>query len=90
MGEIPHMKNVLRKIKNRGITIMAIGIGMLFPFLFGCALIFYFNIRLQSKLLIVSGTNAIRVENGNDIQRLLMVQKVCIILMVLLIGVFSR
>lgn len=41
------MKNVLRKIKDRGITIKAIGIGMLFPILFGCALIFCFNIRLQ-------------------------------------------
>lgn len=89
MGEIPHMKNVLRKIKNRGITIKAIGIGMLFPFLFGCALIFYFNIRLQSKLLIVSEKNAIRVGNGNDMHRLLMAQRVCIILMVLLIGVVA-
>lgn len=81
------MKNVLRKIKDRGITIKAIGIGMLFPILFECALIFYFNIRLQSKLLIASETNDIRVGNGNDIQRLLLVQRIGIVIMLLLIGV---
>lgn len=81
------MKNVLRKIKDRGITIKAIGIGMLFPILFGCALIFYFNIRLQSKFLIASETNDIRVGNGNDIQRLLLVQRIGIVIMLLLIGV---
>ena len=81
------MKNVLRKIKNRGITIKAIGIGMLFPILFACVLILYCNIRLRTELLISVETNTTGTWNGNDIQKLLMAQRIGIILMLLLIGV---
>lgn len=81
------MRNVLRKIKDRGITIKAVGIGMLFFILSGCALILYSHIRLRSELMISAETDAVRAENEYHIHKLLMAQRIGIILVLLLIGV---
>lgn len=47
--EIPHMKNMLRKIKNKGNSIRFIHIFMMISMLLLCALLLYSNIRLQSE-----------------------------------------